>query len=229
MPRPPTAILDVDGTLVDTTYHHALAWHRAFRERDILLPLWRLHRHIGMGGDQLVASVAGEEVERRLGEDLRASEGERYRELIDETEPLDGARELVEELKRRGNPVVLASSAKEEELDHYLDLLDVRDLADTWTSSADVDRTKPHPDLVHVALEKAGGGPGVMVGDATWDCEAAKRAGLPSIGLLTGGFSERELRNAGAGCVFDSPRELRERLDETPLTRNERRGVGRTA
>jgi phosphoglycolate phosphatase-like HAD superfamily hydrolase len=112
---------------------------------------------------------------------------------------------------------VLASSAKEEELEHYLDLLDARDLADAWTSSADVEETKPHPDLVEVALGRVSGDGAVMVGDSTWDAEAAKRAGVPTIGLLTGGFSEAELREAGADPVFSSLEELRAGLDETAL------------
>jgi phosphoglycolate phosphatase-like HAD superfamily hydrolase len=112
---------------------------------------------------------------------------------------------------------VLASSAKEHELEHYLDLLDARDLADEWTSSADVDATKPDPDLVRTALERVGGGDAVVVGDSTWDCEAAGRAGLPAVGLLTGGFGEAELRGAGASDVFASLDALREGLERTPL------------
>ena len=146
------AILDVDGTLVDTNYHHAIAWYRAFRSRGATFPLWRIHRHIGMGGDQLVAA------------------------------------------------------------------LDARDLADSWTTSADVEATKPAPDLVEVALEKAGDHDGaVMVGDSTYDCEAAQRAGVPTLGVLTGGFSEQELLDAGAVSVFESPEELLSEIGRTPF------------
>lgn len=203
----PAAILDVDGTLVDTNYHHALAWFRAFRQLDLTLPLYRIHRHIGMGGDQLVAALAGEEFDGTHGDEVRERESALYMELIDEVRPLDGARELLVLLKERGHRLVLASSAKQHEIDHYLDLLDARALADGWTTSADVEQTKPQPDLVLAAVEKAGGGPALMVGDSTWDCEAAGRAGLQTIGVLTGGFSEQELREAGAARVF-------ERLDE---------------
>jgi HAD superfamily hydrolase (TIGR01549 family) len=213
----PAAILDVDGTLVDTNYQHALAWYRAFRRHGIVLPVWRIHRHVGMGGDQLVEAVAGAKVEETQGDEVRAAEQEFYGQLIGEVEALDGARELIAELKRRGHTIVLASSAKQEELDHYLELLDVRDLVDDWTTSTDVEATKPEPDLVHVARSKAGGGEAVMVGDTTWDCEAAERAGLPTIAVLTGGFSEAELREAGAVAVFESAADLRDRLDETPL------------
>lgn len=214
---PPAAILDVDGTLVDTNYHHTIAWYRAFRQNEVMLPVWRIHRHIGMGGDQLVEALGGEQLESEKGDDIRAAESVLYGELIGEVEPLEGARELIEELKRRGHAVVLASSAKEHEVDHYLELLDARELADDWTTSDDVEATKPEPDLVVAAVEKAGGGEAVMVGDSTWDCEAAKRAGLDTIAVLTGGFSEAELRDAGALVVYSSIEDLRESLDETPL------------
>jgi HAD superfamily hydrolase (TIGR01549 family) len=213
----PAALLDVDGTLVDTNYHHALAWYRAFRRHEIVLPLWRIHRHIGMGGDQIIGALCDDETEARIGDDIRAAEKGLYQELIDEVEPLPQARDLIAVLKDRGHAVVLASSAKEEEVDHYRDLLDARSLVDGWTTSADVERTKPDPDLVAAAKEKAGGGAAVMLGDSTWDCIAARRCGVPTVGLLTGGFSDTELREAGAGTVFDSIGELIERLAETPL------------
>jgi HAD superfamily hydrolase (TIGR01509 family) len=213
------AILDIDGTLVDTNYQHAIAWYRAFRGRRIVLPVWRIHSHIGMGGDQLVAALTDERTERELGDEIRADEKTLYFELIGEVETMVGSRELIEDLKRRGHTVVLASSAKEDEVDHYLDLLDARELADAWTTSADVEATKPAPDLVSAALERAGGSPGeaVMVGDTPWDVEAAGNAGVQTLAVLTGGFSVQELRDAGALDVFESVRELREALDGTPL------------
>ena len=214
---PPAAILDIDGTLVDTNYQHAIAWYRAFRQSGVVLPVWRIHRHIGMGGDQLVTSLTSEAFDEEHGDEVRAAEKPLYLSMIEECEPMQGARELIEELKKRGHPVVLASSAKEDEVDHYLNLLDARDLADSWTTSADVESTKPEPDLVKAAIEKAGGGDAVMVGDTPWDIEAAKRAGIETIGVLTGGFAESELRDAGAACVFESIVGLRERIDETPL------------
>jgi HAD superfamily hydrolase (TIGR01509 family) len=214
---PPAAILDIDGTLVDTNFHHAIAWFRAFRRHEIVLPIWRIHRHIGMGGDQLIAALCDDETEEEKGDDIRDAEKVLYSELIGEVEPLKGARELIEDLKDRGHAVVLASSAKEDEVDHYLDLLDARDLADDWTTSADVDATKPEPDLVKAAMEKAGSGEAVMVGDTTWDVEAASRAGIPAVTVRTGGFSAAELRDAGAVEVFDSIEELRGAFHRTPL------------
>ncbi len=214
---PPAAILDIDGTLVDTNYHHAIAWYRAFRPHGSVLPLYRIHRHIGMGGDHLVAALAGDDVEEEKGDDIRAAEKPLYMAMIEEVEPLEGSRELIVELKDAGHAVVLASSAKEDEVEHYLDLLDARDLADDATSSADVENTKPDPDLVKAAIEKAGSDEAVMVGDSAWDCEAAKRAGIETIAVLTGGFSELELRDAGAAMVLESIEELREKLSDTPL------------
>jgi HAD superfamily hydrolase (TIGR01509 family) len=179
--------------------------------------MWRLHRHVGMGGDKFVAAVAGDEVEERLGDRLRDSWEHRFDELIDETEPLAGARELIEELKRRGHSTVLASSAIERHVDDFLDKLDARDLADGWTTKDDVEASKPDPDLVEAALAKANTREAVMVGDTPWDVKAAARAGIETICVVTGGFSKQELEEAGAVAVYESLVELREDLDRTPL------------
>jgi HAD superfamily hydrolase (TIGR01509 family) len=205
-----TAILDVDGTLVDTNYHHALAWHRALHAHGHRVQVWRIHRHIGMGGDKIVAALVGDDVEAAEGEEIRAAEASAYSELIGEVEPMEGARELIEDLHAEGSTVILASSAKQEEVDHYLDLLEARDLIDGWTSSADVEQTKPAPDLVRTALDKFGAGPALMIGDSTWDVKAASTAGVPTLAVLTGGFSEAELLEAGAAAVVESVGALRE-------------------
>ena len=224
------AILDVDGTLVDTNYHHALAWYRAFKEREIVLPVWRLHRHVGMGGDKYVAAVAGEEVEGRLGDELRARWEEIFDEMLDEVSALAGATDLIRDVKSRGHRVVLASSSIETHLERFIDLLEARELADAWTMKDDVDASKPEPDLVRAALAKANApvsddrprdgktsDNAVMVGDTPWDVEAARKAGVATVCVMTGGFSEQELREAGAAAVFESIDELRQRLDETPF------------
>jgi HAD superfamily hydrolase (TIGR01509 family) len=214
------AILDIDGTLVDTNYHHAVAWYRAFRQNGIVLPLWQIHRHIGMGGDQVVAALTDDATEEEKGDEIRDAEKALYMVFIEEVEPMEGSRELIGDIKERGHTVVLASSAKESEVDHYLDQLDARELADDWTMSDDVEQTKPEPDLVKAALEKAGHDgdeDAVMIGDTPWDIEAAKRAGVDTIAVLTGGFSRQELEKAGAVAVFESVAELRERLGETAL------------
>jgi HAD superfamily hydrolase (TIGR01509 family) len=213
------AVLDIDGTLVDTNFQHAIAWYRAFLEHGIVLPVWRIHRHIGMGGDQLVAALTDDQTELERGDEIRRTETKRYFELIEEVQTMDGARELIERLKQRGHTVVLASSAKEDEVDHYLDLLDARGLADAWTTSADVEATKPAPDLVSAALERGGGSSddAVMIGDTPWDVKAADGADVRTLAVLTGGFSVQELREAGALDVFESVRELCAGLDRTPL------------
>ena len=214
---PPAAILDIDGTLVDSNYQHALAWYRAFRLHGITLPVWRCHRAIGMGGDQLVSYLAGEGFDEREGSTVRTEEHALFQQLKHEVQPFAGARGLIEDLKERGCKIVLASSAKAEDVAHFLDLLDARELADGWTDSSSVERTKPEPDLVAAALEIVGGGPGVMIGDSTWDVAAAKKLKVPTICVRTGGFGADELLDAGAEGVYDSIVELRERLDDTPF------------
>jgi HAD superfamily hydrolase (TIGR01549 family) len=212
-----TAIFDVDGTLVDTNYHHALAWFRAFRRYDVTLPVWRLHRAIGMGGDQLVAAVAGKRLEEEHGDGLRAAWAEEFQPLLKEVQPFEGVRELLTDVRERGFTVVLASSGKPDHVDAYLDLFGGRELCEAWTTSEDVEQTKPAPDLLVVALEKVGGRSAVVVGDSVWDFEAAGRAGYPGYAIRTGGFSVEELKESGAKEVFDSLPQLREQLDRTEL------------
>jgi phosphoglycolate phosphatase-like HAD superfamily hydrolase len=215
----PAAILDVDGTLVDSNYQHTIAWYQALRQHGQTLAIWRIHRHIGMGGDQLVAALCGDEVGRARRRHPRSREGavprDDRRGRANRAHP--PARDLIVDLKRLGRPVVLASSAKPGEVEHYLDLVDARGLADAWTSSRDVEATKPEPDLVEAALERVGGGAAVMVGDSTWDCKAAARAGVQTLAVLTGAFSDQELREAGAVEVFHSIEALRRRLSDTAL------------
>jgi HAD superfamily hydrolase (TIGR01509 family) len=216
----PIAVLDVDGTLVDSNYQHALAWYRALRSLGETYPVWRLHRLIGMGGDQLVTALGGEELEERLGDEARKRQTEETDTMLGEIAVLPGARELLLAIKERGHPLVLASSGKEHHVDAFLDLLDARDIADAWTSSADVESSKPAPDLLQVALKKLGApedAASVMVGDSVWDVEAAKNAGMPALVVRSGGFGDDELREAGAIAIFDTPGDLRDALDTTPL------------
>ena len=173
------ALVDIDGTLVDSNYQHALAWFRALRRHGVTCEVRVLHHLIGMGGDQIVTAVAGEEVERRAGDAIRDAEKELFREVMDEVVPLPDARRLLESTTARG-------------------------LIDGWTTSEDVDATKPEPDLIEAGLAVAGGGPALMIGDSTWDCRAADRAGLPTITVLTGGYCREELLAAGAAAVFDT-------------------------
>jgi HAD superfamily hydrolase (TIGR01549 family) len=214
-----TAIFDVDGTLVDTNYQHALAWFRAFRRFDITRPLWRIHRGIGMGGDTFVPEVGGAEVEEAHGDALRDAWVEEFDLMIEEIQPFEGARELLQEVKDRGFRLVLASSGKTKHVDRFLDLIDAKDLADAYTTSEDAETSKPAPDIVKVALAKVEGASGVMVGDSVYDVQSAGKLDIPTIGLRTGGFGTDELLGVGALKVYDSLVELREHLDETPLGR----------
>lgn len=211
------ALLDVDGTLMDSNYHHALAWSRAFRESSLTVPVWRIHRSIGMGGDQLVAAVADAATERSIGDKVRDAHDRHFERLIDEVVPLPGAHELIAELREHGATVVLASSAQADEVERYIGLLEAQDMVDAKVTAEDVERTKPEPDLIAVALERAGLDSGVLVGDSIWDVEAGKRAGLDVVAILTGGFSSAELRDAGASSVFTSLDELRASIDESAL------------
>ena len=214
-----TAIFDVDGTLVDTNYQHAMAWFRAFRRFDITRPLWRIHRGVGMGGDTFVPTVGGQEVEEAHGDALRDAWIEEFDALIGEVQPFEGARELLQEVKDRGFRLVLASSGKSKQTEALLDLVDGQSLADAWTTSDDAEQSKPEPDIVATALAKVEGASGVMVGDSVFDAIAAGKLDIPTIGLRTGGFSTEELRAAGVVATYDSLLDLRAHLDETPLGR----------
>jgi HAD superfamily hydrolase (TIGR01509 family) len=170
-----------------------------------------------MGGDTFVAAVAGEEVEERIGDEVRDAWERLFDELIDEVAPLEGARDLVAALKERGHEVVMASSSIEKHFDAFMEKLGVRELADGWTTKDDVEASKPSPDLVQAAMAKTRADRAVLVGDTPWDVEAARKAGVETIAVITGGFSRDELLDAGAVCVFESLVELRARIGETPL------------
>ena len=212
-----TAIFDVDGTLVDTNYQHAIAWYRAFRRYDITRPLWRIHRGIGMGGDTFVPEIAGEDVEREHGDDLREAWTEEFDKLIGEIQPFEATRSLLEEVKGRGFRLVLASSGKTKHVEAFLELFGGRELADAWTTADDVENSKPQPDLLAAALAKVDGASGVMIGDSVYDVLAAGKLDIPTIAVRTGGFGTDELREAGASHVFDSLDELQAALDDTAL------------
>jgi HAD superfamily hydrolase (TIGR01509 family) len=209
------AVVDIDGTLLDSNYHHTIAWSRAFTRAGHDVALWRIHRHIGMGGDRLVAAVAGEEVESRSGDAVRESWEKEYDSLIEQTRLFDAAGELLDALAAKGLQVVLASSSIPRHADHALELLDAKRRAAAWTTSEDAERSKPHPELIDRALDKVGAEPAdaVMIGDAVWDVLAANQRNIPTIGLLCGGFGRDELREAGARTTYDDPRDLLEQLD----------------
>lgn len=209
MADPQDAILfDIDGTLVDSTYHHAFAWHRAFTRYDVDVPMWRVHRTIGMGGDKLVAEVAGQDVEDRLGDQLRDAWSEEYEPVEAEVDPFPGAADLIRKLSAEGFVVALASSGEKKFSEHALESLGVGDEVQTLVTSADVEDSKPDPDLIGVTLDKVQPARAVFVGDTPYDVEAASRAGIGCVALLTGGFGKSELEEAGAILVVDALTEL---------------------
>jgi HAD superfamily hydrolase (TIGR01549 family) len=209
-----TVVLDVDGTLLDSNYHHTLAWARAFDSAGVTVPMWRIHRHIGMGGDRLVQAVAGDEVEKRAGDEIRDRWKEEYDRLIDQTRLFEGARELLAALRDAGVSVALASSSIPEHAEHAFDLLDADELTDTTTTAEDAEESKPHPELVDEALSRVSDGAACMVGDSVWDVEAATRAGVPAYALLAGGYGRAELEDAGTVAVYDDVADLLEHLDD---------------
>ena len=209
-----TVVLDVDGTLVDSNYHHTIAWARAFESVGVTVPLWRVHRHLGMGGDKLVAAVAGDDVEAAHGDALRERWEQEYDEIIGEVRLLDGATELLDALRERGLEIALASSGVPKHAEHAFDLLDADDRADTATTAEDAEESKPDPELIQEALSRLSGRQACVVGDSVYDVEAAHGAGLPAYGLLTGGYGRDELEQAGAAAVYTDLRDLLEHLDE---------------
>lgn len=212
-----TAIFDLDGTLVDSNYQHAIAWYRAFREHGYSPPIWRIHRAIGMGGDHLVGAVCGAGAEAAHGDEIRATWAAEFDTIIGEVAVIAGAGQLLEAVRRRGFQLVVASSGKPEHVERYLDLLDARDLLAAWTTSDDVEDTKPAPDLLAVAMHKVHADGAISVGDSTWDFVSGAKLGVPGIAVRTGGFSVEELHEAGALAVYDSLPELTAALSDTPL------------
>ena len=211
-------LFDVDGTLVDSNYLHVHAWRRAFAELALDVESWRIHRAIGMDGSKLVRLLsddAPDDVRRRL-KDLHS---QYYLQSSALLSPLPGARRLLKHLAALDLPVVLATSAPDDELAVLRKALGCDDLVATVTSSADVDVAKPNPDIIGIALARVGATAdrAVFVGDAVWDALACVRAGVPSIGVLSGGVSRAELETAGAAAVFDNAEDLLEHLGQTPI------------
>lgn len=214
----PGVLFDIDGTLVDTNYFHAVAWQRAFRQEGRQVPMTDVHHHIGQGGDRLIEAVAPDRDPSR-DETVKAAHKEHYASFFGVLETFRGVRELLRTLAERGAEVVLATSASERELQALRTALDVEDALATVTSSADAEATKPAPDILQVALDRAGLSPerSIMVGDTVWDVESATKAGMPCVCVLTGGISRGELLDAGAVAVYVDVAELLDQLDASPV------------
>jgi len=207
-------LLDIDGTLLDSTYHHALAWSRAFADAGHPVPVWRVHRLIGMGGDRLVPAVTDEDTAARIGAEVKERWERGYDAMIDQTRLFAGARELLDGLRATGVEVVLASSSIPKHAEHALRLLRADERADAWTTSEDAEESKPHPELLDKAMERVAASRALMIGDAPWDVVAARQRRIPTIGLRCGGFGADELSGAGAVAVYDDPADLLDHLDE---------------
>ncbi|WP_338886995.1 HAD family hydrolase [Rhodococcus sovatensis] len=213
-------LFDIDGTLVDSNYVHVDTWSRAFADVGVEVPSWRIHRCIGMDGDKLLEALVGS-ADSAAALEAKDLHSRYYSEASGRLQVLPGARELLQRTSSTGLTVVLATSAPESELAHLRDLLDVEDIVSVVTSSEDADVAKPSPEIVEVALDRAGVEPAhaVMIGDSVWDMKASRTVGVTGIGVLSGGISDAELRSAGAEAVFDDPADLVERFGESPIAR----------
>lgn len=203
-----TVVLDIDGTLVDSVYAHVWSWREAFRVLGLHVPTWKVHRAIGMGGDRLVEAVADADVEGSLGDEIRSRQSDLYADLSAHLAPTPGATTLLEALKVHGRRVVLASSGARDDTDRSVALLGAAPYLDATVSGDDTNATKPHDEPVRRAVDAVGGTAALVVGDAVWDMESARRAGHRAIGLLTGGIARSELLHAGAVAVYDDPAAL---------------------
>ena len=222
---PAEAVLfDVDGTLVDSVDLHARAWQEAFEHFGIRIPYEAIRAQIGKGGDELMKALLRPEGLKRHGEKIDAYRSDLYkRKYLKAVRCFPRVCDLFQELRRRNMRIALASSAKRDELSRYEKLCEIDDLVEIETSGDDAERSKPHPDILGVALERLGPGTAkdrvYMIGDSPWDAVAATRLGVRTIGVLCGGFPEADLRKAGCVAIYRDPADLLARLDESPIVR----------
>jgi HAD superfamily hydrolase (TIGR01549 family) len=215
------AIFDVDGTLIDSVDAHARAWQLALEHFGHSVSFEKVRQQIGKGGDQLLPVFLSEQELKERGEELEKFRGELFKNhFMDSIQPFPGVRELFLKLRSKGIQTVLASSAKADELEYYKRLCRIEDLVEANTSSDDAERSKPYPDIFQAALTKVEGlepEDAMVIGDTPYDIIAAKRAGIESIGMLSGGFPEDELWDAGCVAMYEDPAELLKRLERSPL------------
>lgn len=217
--RPDLALIfDLDGTLLDSVYHHTLAWAQALDEAGLVVPLWRLHRKIGMGGSLLTLALLrelGRPADAALADRLREAHGRHYRAMRDQIRPLPGAGELLAEVVAGGCAAAVATSSPKRNLDGLYEQL-APPPALRLVTADDVEAAKPSPALFRVAMAQLTCAPGdcFVVGDSVWDVLAARRAGALAIGLRCGGYGDDELTQAGACRLYDDPAHLRKHLHE---------------
>ena len=214
------AIFDLDGTLVDSNEFHVLAWHDTFRHFHKDIPLERLREQIGKGGDQYLPVFLNEREMREFGDEADKYRGEVFKEkYLPHVKPFPKVRELFERIRAEGKKIALASSGKEDEVRHYEKLLGIGGMVDAMTTADQVAHSKPKADVFIAALNLLSMQPheAIAVGDTPYDVEAAKKIGLPVIGVLCGGFPEQTLRDEGAVAIFHDPANLLERYYQSPL------------
>lgn|SRR5947209_2011520 len=214
-------VFDVDGTLIDTNYLHAVTWWEAFRQYGHHVAMARIHRAIGMGSDKLLDHLLSGDRDRSVDDKLRAAHTALYAPYWPRLRAFDGAADLLRACADRGLRVVLASSANEREMRALRAALDADDVITAATSATDAQESKPAPDILQIALERAEVGPeaAVFVGDTIWDVQACNKAGLACIALLTGGSGRDELREAGAAEIYEDPTELLTVLPDSLIAR----------
>lgn len=222
-------LFDVDGTLVDSVDLHARCWQEAFARYGKQVSFEKIRAQIGKGGDQLVPYFLPEEEVERYGEELSDFRSSLFQEqYMQKVRPFPKVRELFARIGQTGKRIALASSAKEDEIDHYIELLNVGDLIELRTTKDDVENSKPEPDIFAAAMQKLGiesPREALVVGDSPFDAEAAGRLTIPSIGVMCGGFDEADLRKAGVFEVYASPEDLLLRFDQTPFARDTQSAV----
>lgn len=214
--KTPAVLFDVDGTLIDSNFHHVVTWHRAFLDVGQEVPCWRIHGLIGRSGSELVRILLGDELADSCGEEVEKLHTRYFVDSASMLRPLPGARDLLEAIAQQNWRSVLATSAGEEELAVLRGVLDAEDLVCAVTSSADAEQGKPHPDIVSSALECIQAQPeqAVFLGDTVWDVQAGLRAGVPTAAVLSGGIAREELEGAGAAAIYAGPLDVCAHLEE---------------
>jgi HAD superfamily hydrolase (TIGR01509 family) len=217
---PGAAIFDIDGTLVDSVDLHAMAWREALVRFGHAVTFEEVRSQIGKGGDQLIPAFLSEQEQSDHGAEMDEWRGNLFRsKYLSLVRPFSAVPELLRRVREAGLQIAVASSAKRRELDIYLDIACIEEFVDVVTSSEDADQSKPAPDIFHITLKSLGIPPDevVAIGDTPYDAQAAGKAGIHSIGMLCGGFTERDLRGSGCMAVYPGPSTLLACFDGSPL------------